>query len=1435
MSYRIEMGVFCIVGSDGAILGTGFLVSKDLGVTCSHVLPPKTESIQIQFAGMKGTFAGKVLPDFYRDTNSGDIAFVRLKKTPQGVSPFSLGISTNSPSGNPFQTYGFPRLGDIDGVRARGEILGTVTENGQQLIQLRSSEVTQGHSGAPVWDEKRNVVVGMVVSVYKTGAGSKLRDTAFAIPAEVLWQICPEILPLETCPYNGLDTFTDVTAQFFFGRERLTEKLLETMRGGTRFLAVFGPSGSGKSSVVLAGLLPALKKGRLSGSRNWEQINIRPADDPFEQLRLAGLNSLDIKGFLDAHKNVDHVLLFIDQFEELFTLCATEVRDQFVKMLAGELNFSRLLLVISMRDEFYSSFHANAAPLAQSDHIQVENIPGTLKNEELIAMIENPAEAVGLSLEEGLTELIINDLTRNGDARSSTLPLLEFALKQLWENRQDGRLTHDAYQMIGGVTGSLARWADDAYSDLSKPEQLLAESLLTSLVHLGDEASGLPDTRRRRRIEELILSHQAGHVLKHFIDHRLLVSINENVELIHDTIIREWTRLTNWLNENRNYLTWQQKLFERYLEWEKGDGELLRGRELDVAQDFWSKRRVDLDKQVDQEKLEKYISLSLSQVKKVRAWIIVGLATLFIILSAFGLITFQQRNNAILSQATSTAGLATQVEAVTRESSAYQTLQVKSTEVAIESTRVANVQATATNIQGQVNQEILQKKSEFLSAQALTLIDTNYTLGVLLGVESFRLLESNNLSLSGNSLDDLPPLLDKIPDGLIQTLAFPPSETIRKILYSPDGEMLVTLGGDFRLWNTHNPYHAEPIQGWEALSADVPTDMAFNPAGTLLITGHPNGKIGIWDVSNLNAIREISSLAIFPESESMDVEVAVSTDGSLLAVAGNGTIKLLDISQPDLPQEVGYISHPHEGAQVTNMQFDPNFKEPYLITTGEDDQFRVWNLHASMTPTGSQRAILRNSGFADIVVSPKYVITADTRTIDIYDGFHQGFIPIGKFEYAQYHNGPITSMVVNKSSTRLFTAGLDGMIVEWDISNPRSGITFISYHRGHTNRVNSMVYHPVFNLLVSGGNDSRVAIRNVTPGTSAMWQNQIITRSEFTDVSFGYRSDLVVLGDFLGNVTLWDVSNPLAPALTKMITIREDPVARVGVSPDENIVVYIGQNSFQLNPRGYMFNREKGTTRGIFEVNTTDIFAVGNKYVLAGEIGDGTLKIFRWDVSKNDIKRENRPVGTDGCEYRDISFARSNMLAAIATCNVEIWDFAGDSPPTPLAQLDVASPAGVAFNSDGSLLAVANENNSFSLWRISQGGEAKLLATKNNAHLHGVTSVAISTDGRTLASGGDDWSIILWDITNPEEPVQRFILYGHTSPILNGGIFFTQDGNTLVSTSKNEVILWDINPESWVEKACAIAGRNLTQAEWQQFLGVSIPYHATCPGLPEQN
>ena len=182
MSHSIEASTFRIINPSGSVLGTGFLVSDDLVVTCSHVLPPDAESIQVQLAGREEMYAAIVQSDYHRDEENGDVALLRLERLPDEAVVLPLGTSTNSQSGNPFQTFGFPKLANINGVHARREVLGNVSENDQKLIQLRSMEIKEGHSGAPVWDEKRGVVIGMVVSVNISSTDGKLRDTAFAIP-----------------------------------------------------------------------------------------------------------------------------------------------------------------------------------------------------------------------------------------------------------------------------------------------------------------------------------------------------------------------------------------------------------------------------------------------------------------------------------------------------------------------------------------------------------------------------------------------------------------------------------------------------------------------------------------------------------------------------------------------------------------------------------------------------------------------------------------------------------------------------------------------------------------------------------------------------------------------------------------------------------------------------------------------------------------------------------------------------------------------------------------------------------------------------------------------------------------------------------------------------------------------------------------------------
>jgi WD40 repeat protein len=567
---------------------------------------------------------------------------------------------------------------------------------------------------------------------------------------------------------------------------------------------------------------------------------------------------------------------------------------------------------------------------------------------------------------------------------------------------------------------------------------------------------------------------------------------------------------------------------------------------------------------------------------------------------------------------------------------------------------------------------------------------------------------------------------------------------------------------------------------------------------------------------------------------SPDVKVAISTDGTILATAGNGTILLFDISNPGSSREMGHVSHPHEGESVEYLWFDPNYQSPFLISGGGDGSFHVWNLRESnFTPVSPYRSIPRNHGIADIAISSKYVIVAGEDTLYISSNFNNAFTPISAVTYSDFHHGLVQTMMINSSNTRLFTAGQDGVIVEWDIADPHR-IKFIKNYSGHTNRVSSTAFHPSGKFIVSGGDDSKIVIWGITQEViPSILRSKIKTDSAITDIAYSPKLGLLAVGEEEGGITLWNISDPDAPVIDYQIPIRT-PIAHVAFSPDETVFMYLSNATNAYRPTGYMRDLVRfdySETRRLFELNTPDIFVGKNHYILAGEIGDGTLKIFQWNVDGK-VNREHDPISTGACPFRNAAFTMDGAFAAIATCKVQLWNFPDVGSPSMIQEIGSPNPRGVDLSLDGSLLASANADNSISLWSIPQDRAPKLLSTKGSEHLNPVTSVTINSEKNMMASGGDDPSIIYWDITSPANPSQRFILTGHSSTILNGGTFFSADGKILISASKDEVVLWDIDSDSWMKKACSIAGRNFTQLEWNQFVGKDTPYHPTCLELP---
>ncbi len=608
MPFDLTAGIVRILlGPHKATAGTGFVLNdKGLVVTCAHVVedanagPGDTVSLIFYAAQDKGEQEATVLPEYWRASNAEDVAFLRLKeKIPEGVEPLPLGRYGGKHN---FSTFGFPEEASRDGRRGAGFVLGPPHEMwGFARLQLRSEETTKGFSGAPVWDDELQTVIGMVIGIGKgrsikwdrqeyylpSDPYGRFQYEAFATPTDTLWNIYSDLRPADQCPYRNLEAFTKNDTLYFFGRERVLDELVKSLQHEPRFLAVLGPSGCGKSSLVQAGLLPRLEKEAVFGSNQWQIIITRPTDPAFENT-IASLQ-----------QKQQHIGLVIDQFEELFVAYPEEQCQEIVTLLGQLLERSpRLHLILLLRNDFFRHFVRFEA-LEKWLKKGMVNVPSTLQPEEIRDIIQKPADIVRLGFDEGLVEIIVKDVlemhpssgSKESGALNTVLPLLEFALTQLWERRDtdQGKLTLAAYRTIGGVTGGLKQWADEVYTALTERERELARRIFTQLVYVNDETLQIPYSCRRRLKDELIgtIASEQGmveQVIQQLTAARLLMTNqfgeSATIELSHEALIREWPKLRDLLDEARDDILFQQSLSKDVTEWEQRKGRRKQSRDL---------------------------------------------------------------------------------------------------------------------------------------------------------------------------------------------------------------------------------------------------------------------------------------------------------------------------------------------------------------------------------------------------------------------------------------------------------------------------------------------------------------------------------------------------------------------------------------------------------------------------------------------------------------------------------------------------------------------------------------------------------------------------------------------------------------------------------------------------------------------------------------
>lgn len=637
-----------IIGEKDRSLGTGFLASQSgLILTATHVLEPlKPDSKPIQLAFLvqpDKVYEASIECELIKD--EGDITVLKVNlPLPDHVVVPALGKTVDIEP-HRFATVGFPIKPDFSSSsqeNASGTIEGITRQqlDSPKIIQFSSSDVRRGYSGAPVWDEKRQCIVGVISFITLADEIGRAPVQGYATSLEAIFDTYKGIEPSEVCPFKGLNTFTQADATYYYGRETQIEEAVAKLIAHPSFLAVLGPSGSGKSSLVLAGILPALQAGRVHDSKSWDIFVIRPKEDPFIQLQAYLPITEDlveaVQKHLDRYKETKRVVLVIDQFEQLFTGAGESTKAEFVRALETLMQSQLpVSVIITLRNDFQSAVKTASHTLADLVKTHFLYLSHEFSRDQLKDMIEKPAQSVGLQFEGGLVDQLIQDVMQTSQIgaadqqarQRATLPLLEFALERIWQlwyrGATDNVLANESYKAIGGITGSLTQWADAAYNELDKSP--LVKRIFLDLSYV----SNMSFTTRPRLVKELTrtlydskqpngrISKIYDFLLKlplfksllsprrHYEDQikqdkettlaildllaskRLIVidaelspnsSGTETVEIIHDALLIEWTTLATWLRDSMDQILARQDFENRAQTWVKDKSADLLGR-----------------------------------------------------------------------------------------------------------------------------------------------------------------------------------------------------------------------------------------------------------------------------------------------------------------------------------------------------------------------------------------------------------------------------------------------------------------------------------------------------------------------------------------------------------------------------------------------------------------------------------------------------------------------------------------------------------------------------------------------------------------------------------------------------------------------------------------------------------------------------------------
>ncbi|MER7735510.1 hypothetical protein ABTX80_31930 [Streptomyces erythrochromogenes] len=1173
-------------------------------------------------------------------------------------------------------------------------------------------------------------------------------------------------------PYAGLAAFQPEDADRFFGREHLTAELLAKVRD-RRFLTVFGPSGSGKSSLLRAGLVA---RTRTAGQ---PVILFTPGPHPVEEcaLHLAATTGeapgpllaelredpaalhLRIRQTALGHTPADapatapvpvpgsgtapgtDVLVVVDQFEEVFTLCRDpDERDAFIALLtaAATTPTSRARVVLGVRADFYG--HCVQDPRLVEAMRDAQIAVGPMTSQELREAVTRPAALADCTVTGPLLAAVVADAT----GQPGALPLVSHAMVETWRRRCGSRLTLDGYLAAGGIQHALAHTAEAAYAAFSPAQQDHARSLFLRLTALGD---GTEDTRRRITTNELDPGPDTAHVLESLARRRLVTLDDGCVEITHEAIIRCWPRLRGWLTEDRERLLLHRRLTDATADWEAQGHDphaLYRGARLAAALDLAAVHDSRLTSRerrfLDAARAAQADETAAARRRTVRLRRLVALLTVLVAVAATaGGLAVDSRDSAIRQRNVAIARKAAADAAEVRQHDPALAAQLN-----LAAHRLA---AGSRDVRDQLMSTFATPYTSRLTGH------TSDVVSLSVGPDSTLLATA--------SWDRTARLWD-ITDARhpVQLAAVHRPERLVSVAFDGTGRVLATADErSVRLWDVTNRRAPAELAALPAQPSAAPSWVAYGPGGSgVLATGHTDGTTRLW---NAGDPRRPRLLATLPGHTAAVTSVAFSPDRHTMATTGDTTTRLWDVDDPANPLLLDVLRGHTD--TVTSAAFSPDGRT--LATGGWDRTARVWNLaggrptpppavltghpaivwSVAFSPDGTALATVGGSTHFWDVTAP----ARPRRSSTVQGGFYQAaFTPDGRVLAHSdrlldlrdlslaTHDDVVTSLAFAPGGRLLASASWDGTARLWQVTGGRALWPLAALH-GHTRFVRCVTFSPDGRTLVTASED--------------------------------------------GTARVWDVTDPRKPRPVSVI------------APDGG---------------------EVGGTA----------FAPGGRLLAVWTQAKAGL----WDLTDPADPRPLSRIGEDGRHVTTASFRPDGHTLATSTGesgSLRLWDITRPSTPREIPSPLRSEPlTGGVFSPDNRRLAAFHRTDK-TIWLIDVHDiHHPARTTRLPASGAWIYALAFDAEGRRLAAGAADSKALLWDLDGPAAPT---VLTGHTNPV--PAVAFTPDGTTLATGGNDFTIrLRDTRLSAVTARICDHAHPRITEAQWTRHFP-ALDFTPPCP------